>query len=171
MGGHYPIQYRHQGAASLAHTHLWGEPLLLRKWVGCSRGFPSWPSRALCPNWELLPVLGVCTAGGPGIDRRGAPSAREKVWPQAGCCRGREGTTSWGSRCWGPRRVIVQSRHRVEGRGPRVLPGWKPQAPLAVAMDGSGNEQPDCMEQGQTPVGGTPRLGQGSTLTNVHRWS
>lgn len=101
----------------------------------------------------------------------GAPRAREKAWPQAGCCGGKEGTSSWGGRCRGPRRNNVQSWHRVAGRGPRALPGWEPQAPLPVAMDGSGNEQPDCVEQGQTPVGGTPKGGGVHPLMNVHRWS
>lgn len=94
----------------------------------------------------------------------GAPRAREKAWPQAGCCGGKEGTSSWGGRCRGPRRDSVQSWHRVAGRGPRALPGSEPQAPLPVAMDGLGNEQPDCVEQGQTPVGGTPKGGGGSPL-------
>lgn len=45
------------------------------------------------------------------------------------------------------------------GGDPRVDPGLKPQASLTEAMDGSGNGQPECMEQGQAPVGGTPKAG------------
>ena len=52
---------------------------LLSKWASCPQGSPSWPSHALCPNWELLPALRGCTGAGPGTDEGGACRAREKA--------------------------------------------------------------------------------------------
>lgn len=129
LGGHYLTQYRHQGTAS------WLTPTQGASPLSDSSSECQVPSRipqlALsCPVFylELLSVLRGGTAGEPGTGGGGAQRARERAEAQGvGVQRGHP---RLGRQMQKPRAGTGSGK-----RASRVVPGLKPQIPVAVAMD------------------------------------